>query len=59
LTKKKKGITGNERADEAAKNALEENINDRKLDPPQDLINWIIPWNMNKDYVWKFKNKSQ
>jgi hypothetical protein len=34
-------ITGNERADEAAKNALEEDINDRELFPPQDLINWM------------------
>jgi hypothetical protein len=33
--------TGNERADEAAKNALEEYINDRELYPPQDLINWM------------------
>jgi ribonuclease HI len=34
------GFTGNnERADEAAKNALEDD-NDRKLYPPQDLINW-------------------
>jgi ribonuclease HI len=33
------GITGNERADEAAKNALEDNINDRELYPPLDLIN--------------------
>jgi hypothetical protein len=35
------GITGNERADEAAKNALEEDINDRELYPPQDLSNWM------------------
>jgi ribonuclease HI len=35
------GITGNERADETAKNALAENINDRDLYPPQDLINWM------------------
>jgi ribonuclease HI len=35
------GITENERADEAAKNALEEDINDRELCPPQDLINWM------------------
>jgi hypothetical protein len=35
------GITGNERADEAAKNALEEDISDRELYPPQDLINWM------------------
>jgi hypothetical protein len=33
--------TGNKRADEAAKNALEEDINDQELYPPQDLINWI------------------
>jgi hypothetical protein len=32
---------GNERADEAAKNALEEFIKDRKLYPPQTLINWM------------------
>jgi hypothetical protein len=32
------GITGNERADKAAKNALKEDINDRELYPPQDLI---------------------
>jgi hypothetical protein len=31
----------NERADEAAKNALEEDINDRELYPSQDLINWM------------------
>jgi hypothetical protein len=30
-------ITGNERADEAAKNVLEEDMNDRELYPPQDL----------------------
>jgi hypothetical protein len=35
------GITRNKRADEAAKNALEEVINDRELYPPQDLINWL------------------
>jgi ribonuclease HI len=35
------GITGNERADEAAKNALEEDIKDRELYPPQDLIIWM------------------
>jgi hypothetical protein len=32
------GITGNERADKAAKNALKEDINDRELYPLQDLI---------------------
>jgi ribonuclease HI len=35
------GITGNERADEAAKNALEEDIKDRELYPPKDLIIWM------------------
>jgi hypothetical protein len=35
------GITGNVRAGEGAKNALEEDINDRELYPPQDLINWV------------------
>jgi hypothetical protein len=35
------GITGNERADEAAKNASEEDINDQKLYRLQDLINWL------------------
>jgi hypothetical protein len=35
------GIMGNERADEAAKTALEEDINDQDLYPPQDLINWL------------------
>jgi ribonuclease HI len=34
-------IMRNERADEAAKNALEEDINDRELYPPQDLIIWM------------------
>jgi hypothetical protein len=45
LTKKKKSfkpshsrITGNDWADEATKNALEEEINDRELYPPQDLV---------------------
>jgi ribonuclease HI len=33
------GVPGNERADETAKNALEEDINDRELYRPQDLIN--------------------
>jgi ribonuclease HI len=33
------GITGNERADEAAKNALKEDNNDWELYPQQDLIN--------------------
>jgi ribonuclease HI len=33
------GITANEKADAATKNALEEDINDQKLYPPQDLIN--------------------
>jgi hypothetical protein len=32
-------ITGDERADEASKNALEEDVNDRELYPPKDLIN--------------------
>jgi hypothetical protein len=36
------GITRNKRADEAAKNALEKDINDLELYPPQDLINWMI-----------------
>jgi hypothetical protein len=35
------GITGNERADEAAKNALKEDNNDWELYPQQDLINWM------------------
>jgi hypothetical protein len=35
------GITGNKRADVAAKNTLEEDINDRELYPPQNLINWM------------------
>jgi hypothetical protein len=35
------GITRNERADEAAKNALAEDFNARELYPPQDLINWM------------------
>jgi ribonuclease HI len=35
------GITGNETADEAAKKALEEDINDREQYPPQDLINCL------------------
>jgi hypothetical protein len=34
------GITRNEREDEAAKNVLED-INDRELYPPQDLINYM------------------
>jgi ribonuclease HI len=33
------GVTGNEKADQAAKNALEEDINNRKLCSPQALIN--------------------
>jgi hypothetical protein len=32
---------GNKRVDEAAKNALEELINERELYPPQDPINWL------------------
>jgi hypothetical protein len=32
---------GNKKAYEAAKNPLEEDINDRELYPPQDLINWM------------------
>jgi hypothetical protein len=35
------GVKGNEREDEAAKNALKEDINDREMYPPQDLINWM------------------
>jgi ribonuclease HI len=35
------GITGNERADEAAKNALKEDIVNQELYPPQDLIYWL------------------
>jgi hypothetical protein len=34
-------ITGNERADEAANNPLDKDINDRELYPPQDLIDWM------------------
>jgi hypothetical protein len=42
LTKKNEGQTdGNERAYEAAKNAIEKDINDQELYPPQDLINWM------------------
>jgi ribonuclease HI len=33
------GITWNERTGEATKNALDKDINDRELYPPQDLIN--------------------
>jgi ribonuclease HI len=36
------GIMENERPDETAKNALEEDINNRELYSPQDLINWMI-----------------
>jgi hypothetical protein len=42
-------MTGNERADEAAKNALEEEINDRELYPPENLINWIKKTNQRTD----------
>jgi hypothetical protein len=35
------GITGNESTDEAAKNTLEEDVNDRKMYSSQDLINWM------------------
>jgi hypothetical protein len=35
------GIMGSERGNEAAKNAIEEDINDRELYAPQDLINWM------------------
>jgi ribonuclease HI len=35
------GVTGDEWADETAKNALEEDINDRELYPSQDLIDCI------------------
>jgi hypothetical protein len=34
-------ITGNERTGEVAKNTLAEDINDRELYPPQELINWM------------------
>jgi hypothetical protein len=34
------GVTGSEKADEAAKNALEEDFNDRELYLPQYLIKW-------------------
>jgi ribonuclease HI len=42
------GITGNEKADEVAKNALEEDINDQELYPPQDLINWMKKTDVKK-----------
>jgi hypothetical protein len=35
------GMAENEKADEAEKIALEEDINDRELYPPQDLIIWM------------------
>jgi ribonuclease HI len=35
------GVMGNKRADEAARNALEEDINNRELYPPRDLFNWM------------------
>jgi ribonuclease HI len=47
------GITGNERAEEAAKNVVEENINDRELYPPQDLINWMKKTDAkNRQEMW-------
>jgi ribonuclease HI len=42
-------ITGNEKADEVAKNALEEDINDRELYSPQDPINWMKNTTQNTD----------
>jgi ribonuclease HI len=35
------GVTGNEKADEAAKNALEEDFNDQELYLLQDLFKWM------------------
>jgi hypothetical protein len=47
------GITENESADEAAKNTFEEDINDRILNPPQDLINWLEKTDAkNKQEMW-------
>jgi hypothetical protein len=34
-------IPGNETADEAAKEALDEEIQHNKMYPPQDLIKWM------------------
>jgi hypothetical protein len=45
----------NERADEAAKNALEEDINDRELYPSQDLINWMKKTDLkNRQEKWAY-----
>jgi ribonuclease HI len=35
------GISGNEAADQAAKGALTEEIDNRETYPPQDLIKWM------------------
>jgi hypothetical protein len=51
-------IIGNERADEAEKNPLEEDINDRELYPPQDLINWLKKTEAKTDKKGGHKEKT-
>jgi hypothetical protein len=41
-------ITGNKRANEPAKNAIAEDINERELDPLQDRINWTKKTDVKK-----------
>jgi hypothetical protein len=50
---------GNERADEAAKNTLEEDINDRELYSPQDLTNWLKKTDArNRQKRWAQREKT-
>jgi ribonuclease HI len=48
------GISGNEAADQAAKDALTEEIDNRETYPPQDLIKWVKKEEaMNRQHIWE------
>jgi ribonuclease HI len=48
------GISGNEAADQAANDALTEEIDNRETYPPQDLIKWMKKEKaMNRQQIWK------
>jgi hypothetical protein len=52
-----KGIPGNEKANQAAKEALDEDISTTERNPPDDLKKWLTEENFKKrDQRWKSEN---
>jgi hypothetical protein len=52
-----KGISGNEKADNAAKESLDEEIQNTEKYPPQDLVKWITQQERkNNKKTWEQTN---